>query len=234
MRIALLSDIHCNAFALKESLSFLSNKKIEQYIFLGDHFGYYPWANDTWELLQPYLIEGIFLLGNHDELLVRDSDPDELPEYWEVILQNKHELPQKALEWLKQLKPMQSCELDGVQFTLVHGTPEIPLNGRFYPDNEEKYAWFPQSNREVVIMGHTHYPLAKQANGGWILNPGSIGQPRDGQSSSSMCIFETETMQSTFHRVPYNVESTILKLKQMNWYPRAINSLERNNKDKKI
>jgi putative phosphoesterase len=228
MRIAILGDIHSNKFALIETLSFLKETKVDKHIFMGDYFGYYPWACDTWNLLQPYLGGGIFLLGNHDELIIRDIAPTIIPEYWEVIQQNRNELPKKALEWLRNLKPKMSFELNDVRYNLVHGTPENPFNGRFYPDDQKEYSWFPQSNRDVIIMGHTHHPIAKQVNGGWILNPGSVGQPRDGISSSSFCIFETEKMQSTFYRVSYDVESTIVKLKKMNWYTRAIVSLERN------
>lgn len=228
MRIAILSDIHSNCFALSEVLSFLEKEAIHHYFILGDQFGYYPWASDTWKMIEPLLSQAHVLLGNHDELLVIDTPPAILPEYWDVIQQNKSELPQGALEWLHTLKPTLNVDIDGITFTLAHGTPENPLNGRFYPDNEQVYDWFPKKESEVVVLGHTHYPLERSVNGGLIINPGSVGQPRDGFPTSSICIFDTNTRTYTFHRVEYPVDATIDKLEKMNWYQRGIDSLIKN------
>ena len=66
MNIAVLSDIHSNKYALSETLKFLENKDIDKYIFLGDYFGYYPWAKETFTLLRSYFNKSHHILGNHD------------------------------------------------------------------------------------------------------------------------------------------------------------------------
>ena len=229
MKIAVLSDIHSNKYALEATLNFLAQKEIEKFIFLGDYFGYYPWAKETFNELGRVSAHSIFIIGNHDELIARSEPPMPLPEYWDVIIQNRSELPVEAIEWLNSLSPEKTVVIDNIVFKLCHGTPESPLSGRFYPDTDKVYDWFPKKN-EVLLLGHTHYPIVKKIqNGGVIVNPGSVGQPRDGILDSSFCVVDTKTLDVKVHRVPYFVENVISELEDMNWYPRAIKSLKKIN-----
>jgi putative phosphoesterase len=227
MNIAVLSDIHSNKYALSTAIKFLDDKNIDKYIFLGDYFGYYPWANETFDLLSKLLLKSVCVLGNHDQLLLLSKSPNPKPEYWHVIMQNKNDLPKKALQWLSELPLENSFNADGITFQLYHGTPENNLNGRYYPDNQNEYNWFPQKGT-ILLLGHTHYPIYKTLpNGGIIINPGSIGQPRDGIIDSSLCIINTNQVKIDFYRVPYLVKEAIDELTEINWYPRAINSLQK-------
>ena len=227
MKVAVLSDIHSNKFALASTLKFLEDKGIDKYFFLGDYFGYYPWANETYKQIEKLFSTSFHILGNHDELICREQAPIPSPEYWHVIVQNKLELTSKAVEWLKSLSPEKKLQIDTIQFRLCHGTPKEPLTGRFYPDNNDKYDWFPKKN-EILLMGHTHYPIYKKVpDGGIIVNPGSIGQPRDGILESSLCIINTDDSDVKFYRVPYLINEAIHELENMNWYPRAIKSLQK-------
>lgn len=226
MKIAILSDIHSNIFALKNSFNFLEKQNIDHYLFLGDYFGYYPWAIETFELLMEKEKQATFLIGNHDLLIITDK-PKELPEYYHVIKNNKKQLPIKAIDWLKKM-PQDICfEVDGCKIIAMHGTPDDKLNGRYYPDNVQNYPWLPIEN-EVLILGHTHYPILKiNESGGILINPGSIGQSRDGDISSSFCIFDTKSKEINFHRVEFDSNYVINELEKINWYERAIKSLKK-------
>jgi diadenosine tetraphosphatase ApaH/serine/threonine PP2A family protein phosphatase len=113
---------------------------------------------------------------------------------------------------------------------MLHGTPDDFLNGRFYPDNTANYDWFP-GEKEILLMGHTHYPIIKRfSNGGIIINPGSVGQPRDGNLASSFCIMDTETDEIEIIRLPMPLDFIIEELRSLNWYEKAINSLRKTNK----
>lgn len=227
MKIAIISDIHCNAKALKNVLHFLNGHAVDHYFIMGDTFGYFPWAAETWEMVKPLLLRSSCILGNHDELIIRDHPPEPLPEYWPVIEDNRRHLAPEALAWLRSLTAERTVVLDNIRFRLVHGRPDNPLYGRYYPDNEETFDWFPAEN-EVLVMGHTHYPLRRNTiSGGIMINPGSVGQPRDGVQTSSLCIFDSLNRTCTFHRVPYDVAETIRQLEEMNWYPRAIRALQK-------
>ena len=230
MKIAVLSDIHSNKYALTSTMHFLESKKIDKYIFLGDLFGYYPWAMETYNIIKPYLPISIHLLGNHDELIINPIEPEIKPEYWDVIIQNKNDLSLEAIDWLSTLIAHKKIVIGNMNFELYHGSPDNPLNGRFYPDNKNEYGWFPKEN-EIILMGHTHYPLLiKTTQNGILLNPGSVGQPRDGNLESSFAIINTENNSFEFYRVPYDVNKAIRELESMNWYKRAIESLKKTSK----
>jgi putative phosphoesterase len=225
MKIAVLSDLHSNKYALKATLNYLENREIDKFIFLGDFFGYYPWAQETFELIKPILNKSIRILGNHDSLIIQKETPKILPEYWDVILQNRQNLSEEAIIWLKSLDSKSEIYIDNIKLKLFHGTPDNSLNGRFYPDNEIKYDWFPLEN-EILFLGHTHYPLIKKiTDKSYIINPGSIGQPRDGNLESSLIIFDTSNLSFELIRQNYPILKAINELKEMHWYPRAINSL---------
>jgi putative phosphoesterase len=227
VNIAVLSDIHSNKYALTSTLKCLENKRIEKFIFLGDYFGYYPWANETYREIEKLSAKSVHILGNHDELIFRERMPVPTPEYWPVIIQNKSALTPNALKWLRSLSPEQKLQIENIEFRLYHGTPDEPLTGRFYPDNEKEYPWFPKKN-EILLIGHTHYPIYKKlVEGGIIINPGSIGQPRDGILESSLCIINTDNSDVKFYRVPYPIAEAVRELENMNWYPRAIKSLQK-------
>lgn len=228
MRIAILSDIHSNKYAFLKAIELIDQNKIDKLIFLGDFFGYYPWASETFELLNKLPSDSLSILGNHD-IMIRDTDnlPSPLPEYYPVILQNRAELSFKGIDWLNCLNPIKEVNLSNYKFKLFHGTPDDPINGRFYPDNDNQYDWFPKKN-ELVLMGHTHYPLAfKCLSGGWIINPGSVGQPRKKGSKPSFCIIDLDDFKVEFIEFSYDVQSAIAELESVNWYPRAIESLKR-------
>jgi putative phosphoesterase len=228
MRLAVLSDIHSNKYALENVFDYIEKLNVDRFLFIGDYFGYYPWAKETFDLLKSKFEKSDFIIGNHDELLITPK-PDKVPEYYFVIEDNKSKLSEDALTWLVSLRTNFEIELDGIKINACHGTPDDNLHGRFYPDNLNEYEWFPKKN-EVLFLGHTHYPLIKKTfDGGLIINPGSIGQSRDNDISSSFCIFETNTMETFFYRVNFDSNYMINFLTEGKWYQRAINSLKKNN-----
>ncbi len=227
MNIAVLSDIHSNKYALKATLEYLKERDIDQFIFLGDFFGYYPWAQETYVLLKSVFEKSIHILGNHDELLLNKKNLELKPEYWDVLQNNKKELSSEALAWLSTLKAEKKIILDTINFSMHHGTPDDSLSGRYYPDDECKYKWFPLEN-EILLLGHTHYPLIRKfKEKSLLINPGSVGQPRDGITSSSGCIIDTKTLSVDFFRVPYLNDLITEELINMAWYPRAIQLLKK-------
>lgn len=227
MRIAVLSDIHSNKYALKACLDFITELNVDKFIFLGDFFGYYPWARECIDLLQPYINETNCILGNHDELMFRNENPNPKPEYYHVLEHNLNQLSQEEVNWFKELPPEKKMEFEGVKFMAYHGTPDDSLNGRYYPDNRNSYSWFPK-NREVLLLGHTHYPITRKVNGnGLIINPGSVGQPRDFNLKSSFSIFDTDSFRVENIRIEYPIKKAIKELEEMNWYLRAIQSLRK-------
>ena len=106
MNIAILSDLHSNHFALKAVLDDIENRSVDKLVVLGDIFGYYPWACETYELLKPYKDYAFIIKGNHDQLIL-DAEPSEpVPSYWSAAKSNEESLKKnckEALVWLQTL-----------------------------------------------------------------------------------------------------------------------------------
>lgn len=230
MKIAVLSDIHSNHFALKAVLEEVQAEKPDHILILGDTFGYCPWAAETYRTLINNTQLKLVLLGNHDKLLLDKEPPRPIPSYWTVARQNRDALERdtpEAIAWLQSLTPSASFTCQNTSFLCVHGTPEDPLQGRFYPDNKSSPEWFPKA-REVLLMGHTHYPFARiTPEGGLLANPGSVGQPRDGDIRSSWAILTLPDLRIEFRRTAWDVCAAIRLLESMHWYPTAINALKK-------
>jgi putative phosphoesterase len=231
MKVGVLSDIHSNVFALQEVINELNRNSIDRLIVLGDIFGYYPWAYQTYQLLASYLPNAICIKGNHDESLLQTEPPEPVPSYWVAAKLNRLELLQKdhfVMDWLSSLTFTKKIQMANKNLILSHGTPLDPENGRYYPDDKNTYDWFPGSN-EILMFGHTHYPVYKRLyNGGILINPGSVGQPRDGNPDASWGIFDTENKKFQFMRSAYDFRMVMSLLEEMNWDKRAIASLAKN------
>ncbi|SKB93777.1 metallophosphoesterase family protein [Daejeonella lutea] len=228
MKLGILSDIHSNVYALQAVVSELELHEIDKLIILGDTFGYYPWAHETYEALHSYLPNAICIKGNHDQLVIQSSPPDPVPSYWYAAKLNEKELREKspeAIDWLGTLPFESAVTLNGSVCRLAHGTPADPENGRYYPDDMNIWPWFPKPGT-MLLLGHTHYPVVRNIkNGGKIINPGSVGQPRDGNPDAAWGILDTETRQFEFKRTNYNYQKVMATLREINWDKRAIASL---------
>jgi putative phosphoesterase len=230
MKIGLLSDIHSNCYALLSVVRDMEEKGIDRIILLGDTFGYYPWASESYRILSPYLATALEIKGNHDQLVLDETPPVPIPSYWTAAKSNQVDLDAHApaaLDWLRHLKYDRRETLHGISIRMVHGTPADPADGRFYPDNSNLYDWMPAED-EVVLMGHTHYPLHKTlASGGVIFNPGSVGQPRDHNPMPSWGILDTNGPTFSHIRSKYDNVAAMEALRRMKWNENFIASLNK-------
>ena len=230
MKIAVLSDIHSNSFALSAVIKEFGQNEIEKIIVAGDIFGYYPWARETYELLQPYIDSAWVIKGNHDQLLLDSNPPVPIPSYWDAAKQNEASLREfhpEALQWVQQLSYSLNFEAGNKKITLIHGSPDNNPDGRFYPDDDNDHTWFPESD-EILILGHTHYPILKTLPGkGTIINPGSVGQPRDGNPMPSWVLLDTLDFSVKFMRTNYDNLAVMDLLTNINWEERAIRALNK-------
>jgi putative phosphoesterase len=112
--------------------------------------------------------------------------------------------------------------LDGVDIFVVHGSPSRPYTQYVtHKDINEKMIsrWF-NTYPDVLVLGHTHVPFKKRVNDVIITNPGSVGQPRDGDNDAAFAMLDTTSLEIEFHRVSYNIEETAKKTKK--YLPRQL------------
>lgn len=224
MRYAILSDIHSNLPALEAVLDALASESIDQYLCLGDIVGYGPFPNECCEIVRQ--LNCISVRGNHDEAAV--SPGKEVWFTWAAracILWTREVLSEENRAFLASLEPV--VRLDDI--VLCHGS--VPDPDFYTTTPREAMLTFRVLNQHLCLFGHTHYagwfaycPQRAQLpsqhaspNGGvvelengtfYMVNPGGVGQPRDGNSCAAYAILDTEKRRIELRRQPYNIART--------------------------
>lgn len=211
MKYVIFSDVHGNQYALRRMIAD-SVQNVQGYLYLGDTSGYYYGQKECMELLQS-LPNGVLLRGNHDCNYQNSRGDGKLRRAYADKYGSSYLLEQgeEYLQWLSELKPQAELTIDGVRVGLFHGSPQDAENGRIYPDSplpQEVYTPY-----DVVFQGHTHYRMIRQAGGTMVLNPGSLGQPRDGRGFS-YCIFDFKTKTYEFDTVQFDKEALTAQIEE--------------------
>lgn len=206
MKLGLISDIHGNHSALAAVMSVLK-KEVSQILFCGDLAGYYPFVEECANLLE--FSELIGVRGNHDDvllkLLIDGQKPDEqyLKMYGSALERSSRTMSEKIWDFLKSLPVSKELVLSSKRVALYHGAPWDPLNGRVYPDFT-RWQDFEGYDADYIILGHTHYPLLQKWQGTVIINPGSVGQPRDKNWGACFAELDLSSGQVVHKRVGYD------------------------------
>ncbi len=205
MKVALLGDIHANHLALRAVLSSATRHKVERLLITGDLVGYYYWAKEVLEMLQ--LWNFVVVRGNHEQMLadVR-AEPQLLrgieAKYGSGLRVALESLTEMDLQWLENLQHPLDLRLDNCRILLCHGAP-WDLDQYVYPDaSDSLFARCADSAHDVVVLGHTHYPFHRKIDATVVINPGSVGQPRNRKSGAHWALLDTRT-----HEIDHQIES---------------------------
>jgi len=201
MKIAFISDIHSNSLGLKTVLNSIG--AVDAMYCVGDITGYYPFPNEAIEELKAKNI--ISVMGNHDKYLLQNFASETANEQvLESVEFTKKIISEESLSYLRSLPEKLELVIDGKKVLMCHGSPWDNLEERIYPDfdNFEK---FESVEQNIIILGHTHYPMVVEIGGKKIINPGSCGQPRD-YNLLSYVIWDTKTDEFEIKRVEWDIE----------------------------
>src|SRR5262245_52993925 len=239
MRVAVISDIHANYHALETVLGDITDARVDTIWCLGDTVGYGPRPNDCCEIVQSRAER--CLVGNHDlvvlgELAVSDfNDEAAAAATWTADV-----LTDQARTFLAGLKPFDNAA--GVK--LFHASARDPV-WEYVLTEEAAHATLDLTEAPVVLVGHSHVALALRLDGDsvagglaaggselelsgrWLLNPGSVGQPRDGDSRAAWLLLDLERRFAAFHRVAYPIEKTQSEMRERGLPPGLALRLER-------
>jgi putative phosphoesterase len=193
MKVALLSDIHANHYALEAVLNAVRRNNIKVLLITGDFIGYYFWPREVFNLLEKWNV--VAVLGNHDNMLVRAKRDKIFLEkmtrkYGSGLSIALDSLDDERLEWLMSLPETAEYKIKDKKILLCHGSP-WKNEEYIYPDlvqsSLDRY-----SNLDVdyVLQGHTHYPMIKSIDGTTVINPGSVGQPRNGKPGAHWALLD--------------------------------------------
>lgn len=224
MRTAVISDIHGNLEAFEAVLADISKHECDRIICLGDVVGYGPDPEECIRILAQDKIPCI--KGNHDEACSSDEFPYRMNSIaQQATLWTQQRLTRVEKLWLSNLLP--SIEQDGVTF--VHASPHHPTSWEYVTDLWEAENAFAALEGRIGFIGHTHEPVAwSQENGiteaqrfdrlhleqgrRYIINVGSVGQPRDRNPLSAYVIYDSEKGYFDLKRVAYDIEQTQQKI----------------------
>jgi diadenosine tetraphosphatase ApaH/serine/threonine PP2A family protein phosphatase len=233
MRVAVLSDIHSNLVALDAVLA--AAGEVDAVWQLGDVVGYGPDPNGVVARLREIGATGV--RGNHDAAAVGGSEIDWFnPDARKAMEWTRTALSGETAAWLGALP--ERLTLDRCQ--LVHGSPREPL-WEYVTSVSSATANLAALEQPVGLHGHTHIPAAFVEDDGRVgpfephdgstielrdrralLNPGSVGQPRDGDARASFAIYEPETGRMRWHRVGYDVEAVQAAMREAGLPPSLV------------
>tara|TARA_B100000212_G_scaffold45845_1_gene29611 strand:+ start:28605 stop:29288 length:684 start_codon:yes stop_codon:yes gene_type:complete len=226
MKIGVISDIHSNLFYFKEVLNTLKEQSLDSIYCLGDLVGYYDQPNDVINLLRENNI--ICIKGNHDKYLINELSFDKDRDVFYRISEQRQEVSQNNKDYLKSLPDCLDIEILDKRFFMTHSLPS---------DTETYLNDINQLDREFLkdfdyyLYGHTHRCNLQYHYGTCVLNPGSVGQPRDYNASPSYAVIDLSRETISTYRVPVDTETYITKLGDLNLDERVVNNLRRGRLD---
>lgn len=230
MRYLILSDIHSNDEALSAVLSRVRRKKYDRVVVLGDFVGYGANPNQVVDRIRRLRRKKILIRGNHDKV-VCGLDTGELfnPIALAAARWTADKLTPQNRRFLEVL-PLGPTAVDG-GFLICHGSPRD--EDAYIFSDRDAYLNFRDSEASVCFFGHSHIPsvftlephgirvevvagervrLKLQRDRRYLINPGSIGQPRDRNPAAAYAIYDASTRVVHFDRVPYDAEKTREKI----------------------
>lgn len=220
MKWLLISDTHSNLEALE---AVLADADFDRVAFLGDAVDYGPDPEAAVDMLKEAAgPSGVLVQGNHDEGVA--TPEEEFDSAWwspvatDTMRYSRARLRSEQVGFLAALPP--TAELDfgaGGRALLCHGAPQ---NNREYlwPDLPDKplkaLLDLPTRAFDYLLVGHSHLQFARRLTNLTIVNPGSVGQPRDGNPQAAYAVMNTDEGALSFHRVEYAIEKTTHKIRE--------------------
>lgn len=230
MLIAFLTDLHANKEAVSACLEHAERHGATRYAFLGDLVGY--GADPAWvvDIVMAYAQRGaLVLMGNHDAALFEEERQSMNPAARQVVEWTQAQLDAVQLAFLKNL-PSQIQQSD---MLFVHANAWAPQQWEYIDGSMEATRSMLATHAAITVCGHVHMPalyhmtltgktgsflptpehgipLSRQRR--WLVIPGAVGQPRDGNPAACYATFDTDTQELTYFRVPYDTDTAARKV----------------------
>ena len=203
MRLAILADVHANLPALEAVLRDVDSLAPSGIWVAGDLVGYHPWPNEVLSILRDRRVKAI--RGNHDRAALGGETFRFNELAAEAIRWTRIQLTPGSVGYLKDLEDRIRTTMPEGVVAMYHGSPR----------DDDEYV-FPHTADEslvrtagapFVILGHTHLPMALRFRSGLLVNPGSVGQPRDGDPRAAWGVLDLSSRTFGVRRVPYDIDA---------------------------
>jgi len=217
MRFAIFGDIHANLHALETVLADAKTQACTHYVCMGDIVGYNAFPKQCLDIVRN--LECPAVKGNHDEQASMIGEQEGFnPLAEEAMHWTREQLGREDKDWLRSLRLQRQVR----DFTIVHATLDTPHKWGYVFNQLDAAASFSYQHTTVCFIGHTHTPKAYVRDGSvrtvpldvltiqqgkkYLVNVGSVGQPRDGDWRSAYCIYDTNTNEIHLRRLEYDIE----------------------------
>jgi predicted phosphodiesterase len=219
MKVAVISDIHANRHAFEATLDAVASSDASELWCLGDLVGYGAEPDACVELARQHA--AVCLAGNHDMAVTGEISLDEFSRGASVTAQWTREvIAPENLKFLRTLSPHDEQRSLG----LFHASPRDPV-WEYVLSSLLAELCLDEQRQRICLIGHSHVALSFErherslatgeprregaqldvSQGEWLLNPGSVGQPRDGDPRAAWLLLDLEDMSVSFRRAPYDV-----------------------------
>lgn len=205
MRVALLSDAHCNSVGLVACLEKIRGLDVDEIYFLGDAVGYLSDPEPALALLRGSGAR--CQQGNHEAMLVGNLPLDDERDAFYRLSEQRRRLPADTVRRLAAWPLVREPVFGDVRALLSHGSPAPSLEERIYEDGD----WQPGDGfaYDVAFVGHTHRAFVRRFGGVQLVNVGSCGLPRDRGDLASFVVYDVERREPLIYRVPFDVEEAL-------------------------
>ncbi len=217
MRYGIFADVHGNLPALKAVLRALQSENPDQYLCVGDIVGYGANPQECLDLVGN--IEAISVAGNHEWGVLDKIDLDDFNDLArEALVWTQRHISREARDFLSHLDPT----FKNKDLAMVHSTLPYPERFEYLTNFDQLVSMFPFVETPVCFVGHTHVPkiyveegsqiyeaasfkIEMASSARYIVNVGSIGQPRDGNPRAAYCVYSVEEKTIAVQRVEYDI-----------------------------
>jgi predicted phosphodiesterase len=204
---AILSDIHGNLPALEAVLDDMKDAGVDRIISLGDVSGYYPFINEVITLLREHEVTN--LIGNHDRYIIDNTECPRSTSANAALTYQKSVLTSQSRQWLAQ--SVASLKIGDA--SMVHGGWNDPEDEYLYKIDP---AYFQGRDGRFFFCGHTHVQIHLPLDEGKsFTNPGSVGQPRDGNPDAAYCLFDETCGCVELRRVSYDINRVAARMEAL-------------------
>ncbi|MEN2985865.1 MAG: metallophosphoesterase family protein [Thermodesulfovibrionaceae bacterium] len=214
MKLGILGDIHGNIEALKVAHQICLDEKVDKVYHTGDLGGYAPFVNEVVDFLVEHKIEGV--QGNYDEAVAYDrphcgckyENDHQAAMAYISFKWTKKNVSKRAKNYMKSLPFSISFQVEGKKVKIFHATP-LKNNLYWYEERDTKFYLLmaEKANAQIMIYGHTHIPYFRRIDDYYFINAGSVGQPKDGDPRTCLCVIEIDKdVKVQFIRKEYNIQ----------------------------
>lgn len=216
MKVLIISDVHANPWALQAVLQ--DAGAVDHVLCAGDTVSYGPDPRATLDSLR--VLGVIAVRGNHDHAVAFGADPKASPSKQPLALAmrdwTRSQLESSDIAWLARLPLRLVWEAGGSRFAVVHATPRDPLyDYHLRPDAPAEFIAELTAgiDADVLVAGHTHWPLLRACGALQVVNPGSVGQSLDGDPRAAYAVWKDGRI--SLHRVEYDQAAALAAIRRL-------------------